>query len=390
MFVELYPHQEEARDKLANGKILWGGVGSGKSLTAAAYYMKVEADADVYVITTAKKRDSLDWENEFAKFGVGKNLDATSAGILTVDSWNNIGKYRDISGAFFIFDEQRLVGSGQWTSAFLRIAKKNRWILLSATPGDTWLDYIPVFCANGFYKNRTQFKRDHVVYSPYSRFPKVERYTGVGHLVRLRNSLLVEMPFTRHTERVEIKVKVDHDAAELRRITKDRWNTRLGRPLKDVGELFSESRRLVNSTPSRLQAIKDIWAQHGRLIVFYNFDYELELLRSLADITTVHEWNGHLHQEVPKTDKWIYLVQWTAGAEGWNCIETNAMAFWSLTYSYKQWHQGHGRTDRLNTPHKRLFYYTLLSNSWIDLSILKALREKRNFNERSFMSDFTT
>ena len=390
MFVELYPHQEEARDKLANGKILWGGVGSGKSLTAVAYYMKVEADADVIVITTAKKRDSLDWETEFAKAGVGTSPDATVAGVLRVDSWNNIGKYRNTVGAFFIFDEQRLVGSGQWTSVFLRIAKHNRWILLSATPGDTWLDYIPVFCANGFYKNRTEFKREHVVYAPYSRFPKVERYTGVGKLVRLRNSLLVEMPFTRHTERVEIKVKVEHDAAGLRRITKDRWNIRLGRPLRDVGELFSESRRLVNCTQYRLQAIKDIWAQHGRLIVFYNFDYELELLRSLADITTVHEWNGHLHQEVPKTDKWIYLVQWTAGAEGWNCIETNAMAFWSLTYSYKLWHQGHGRTDRLNTPHKRLFYYTLLSNSWIDLSILKSLREKRNFNERSFMSDFTT
>jgi superfamily II DNA or RNA helicase len=390
MFVELYPHQEEARDKLANGKILWGGTGSGKSLTAVAYYMKVEADADVIVITTAKKRDSLDWEREFAKYGVGKTEDSTTAGCLTVDSWNNVGRYRDRVGAFFIFDEQRLVGSGEWTKNFLRIAKANRWILLSATPGDTWFDYVPVFCANGFYKNRTEFKREHVVYAPYTKFPKVERYMGVGKLVRLRNSLLVEMPFTRHTERVETKVKVDYDEKELKTLTKDRWNTRLGRPLRDVGELFSESRRCVNSTQSRLQAIKDIWAQHGRLIVFYNFDYELELLRSLAEITTVHEWNGHLHQEVPKTDKWIYLVQWTAGAEGWNCIETNAMAFWSLTYSYKLWHQGHGRTDRLNTPHKRLFYYTLLSNSWIDLSILKSLREKRNFNERSFMSEFST
>ncbi len=386
MFVELYPHQEEARDKLANGKILWGGVGSGKSLTAVAYYMKVEADADVVVITTAKKRDSFDWEREFAKFGVGKTSDATVAGVLTVDSWNNIGKYRDRVGCFFIFDEQRLVGSGYWSTSFLKIAKANRWILLSATPGDSWLDYVPVFCANGFYKNRTEFKREHVVYAPYSRYPKIERYVGVGRLVRLRNSLLVEMPFTRHTERKNITVKVDHDSAGVRRITKDRWNIRLGRPLKDVAELFSEVRRLVNSTPSRLQAIKDIWAQHGRLIVFYNFNYELEILRSLADITTVREWNGHLHQEVPKTDKWIYLVQWTAGAEGWNCIETDAMCFYSLTYSYKQWHQGHGRTDRLNTPYKVLFYYTLLSNSWIDLAIMDALKQKRNFNEVSVLS----
>lgn len=386
MFVELYPHQEEARDKLASGKILWGGVGSGKSITAVAYYMKVEADADVIVITTAKKRDSLDWEKEFAKFGVGKTRDSSVAGKLTVDSWNNIGKYRDRVGAFFIFDEQRLVGSGQWSSTFIRIAKKNRWILLSATPGDTWLDYIPVFCANGFYKNRTEFKRDHVVYASYTKFPKIERYMHVGKLVRLRNSLLVEMPFTRHTTRESITVKVDYDEAAMKKVMKDRWNIRLGRPLKGVAELFSVLRWVVNSTPSRLQATKDILAQHGRLVVFYNFDYELEALRSLAEITTVREWNGHLHQEVPEGGNWVYLVQWTAGAEGWNCTATDAMVFYSLTYSYKQWHQGHGRIDRLNTPYKRLFYYTLMTNSWLDLAIMESLKHKRNFNEVSVLS----
>ena len=386
MFLELYPHQEEARDKLANGKILWGGVGSGKSLTAVAYYMKVEADADVIVITTAKKRDSLDWEREFAKAGVGKTLDTTVAGILTVDSWNNIGKYRDRVGAFFIFDEQRLVGNGQWSSTFIRIAKRNRWILLSATPGDNWLDYIPVFCANGFYKNRTEFKRDHVLYAPYSKFPKVEGYQGVGKLVRLRNSLLVEMPFTRHTNRVFKTVRVDHDQAALRRVMKDRWHIYEHRPLKGVAELFIVMRRVVNSDPSRLQAVRDLLTRrHPRLIVFYNFDFELEILRSLASITTVHEWNGHKHQEVPETDSWVYLVQWTAGAEGWNCVTTDAMVFYSQTYSYKQWHQGHGRIDRLNTPFKELFYYVLLSNSFVDLAIKKSLDSKQNFNERRFM-----
>lgn len=386
MFVELYPHQEEARDRLASGKILWGGVGSGKSLTAVAYYMKVEADADVIVITTAKKRDSLDWEKEFSKFGIGKTPDATMGGVLTVDSWNNIGKYRDRVGAFFIFDEQRLVGSGQWSSTFIRIAKKNRWILLSATPGDTWLDYIPVFCANGFYRNRTEFKREHVVYASYTKYPKVERYMGVGKLVRLRNSLLVEMPFTRHTTRENITVKVDHDAELLKEVMKKRWNPFESRPLKGVAELFSVLRKVVSSSPSRLQAVKNLLERHGRLIVFYNFNYELDALRSLAEITTVAEWNGHLHQEVPETDSWVYLVQWTAGAEGWNCTATDAMCFYSLTYSYKQWHQGHGRIDRLNTPYKRLFYYTLLSNSWLDLAIMESLRNKRNFNEVSVLS----
>lgn len=384
--VELYPHQQDAVNCLGNGKILCGGVGTGKSLTAAAYYMKVEADADIYVITTAKKRDSLDWEKEFAKFGVGKSRDATVAGgILTVDSWNNINKYREVVGGFFIFDEQRIVGAGAWANSFIRIAKRNRWILLSATPGDTWLDYIPVFIANGFYKNRSEFKRDHVVYASWSKFPKVERYVGVAKLVRLRNQLLVEMPYLRHTTRNSINVRVGYDKILYDRVWKDRWHVYENRPIRDSAELFLVARKVVNSDPSRLEAVKTLMQKHPRLIVFYNFDYELRMLRTLSECgVPVGEWNGHKHEVVPTGEKWVYLVQYVAGAEGWECITTDTTVFYSLTYSYKVWHQGHGRIDRLNTPYNGLFYYTLLSDSPIDRAVMQALKMKKNFNEKSF------
>ena len=462
MAVDLYPHQVKAVNDLDNGKVLWGGVGTGKSITAAAYYMGKEAPRDVYVITTAKKRDSLDWDGEFARFGVGKAKDATVAGVLTVDSWNNIDKYVGVEDAFFIFDEQRLVGSGAWTKAFIKIAKSNRWILLSATPGDTWLDYIPVFVANGFYKNRTEFKREHVVYSTYSKFPKVERYIGTGTLIKLRNQLLVEMPYIRHTVRHTHNILVDHDQVAFDRVLKDRWHVFEDRPIKDVAELFSAMRKVVNGDISRLEQVRCLMEKHPKLIVFYNFNYELELLRGLAgpissssptersgksastpseecldggtsteilgsspmslktensskseqngstashknstpsttrsdsngklggstsDTFQIAEWNGHKHEEIPKTDRWVYLVQYVAGAEGWNCTETDAMVFWSLTYSYKNWHQAHGRIDRLNTPFHELHYYVLQSNSVIDKAVMRSLKDKKNFNEKSF------
>lgn len=434
MEVKLYPHQKKAVDQLHNGSILWGDVGTGKSLTAIAYYIKnyteYGEDLDIYVITTAKKRDSLDWEREAARYGIGKSEDASVKGVLTVDSWNNIGKYVDVERAFFIFDEQRLVGSGSWVKAFTKIAKQNQWILLSATPGDTWLDYIPVFVANGFYKNRTAFLREHVIYNTYSKFPKVDRYVGVSKLVRYRNDLLVHMQYIRHTTRVTEKILVDYDHDLFERVLKKRWHVFEQRPLKGVAELFLVMRKVVNSDSSRMQKLRLLMLKHPRLIVFYNFDYELEMLRNLSKIlfeenlttdssrsmkmssnsrsvhtktsntlasttsssrpsVSIAEWNGHKHQPIPTSDRWIYLVQYQAGAEGWNCTATDAMVFYSLTYSYKFWHQAHGRIDRLNTTFSKLYYYILMSDSLIDRAIWRSLSSKKSFNEARFISELT-
>ena len=361
---ELYPHQREAIEKLSNGNILWGGVGTGKTITALMYYLEKEPDKDLLIITTAKKRDSGDWQNEAASLGITE---------LIVDSWQNVGKYEGITNVLAIWDEQRVVGSGAWVKSFLKIVKNNRWILLSATPGDTWLDYIPVFLGNNFYKNRTEFLREHVVFQPYSKYPKVLRYTGESRLNKYKNQLLVEMPYEMHTTRASKNILVAHDEVLLKKVVKDRWHVYEERPLRDVAELFLVMRKVVNSSPARLAAVKDLMQIHPKLIVFYNFNYELESLRSLASSTSIAEWNGHKHEEIPDTDSWVYLVQYQAGAEGWNCIDTDAMVFYSLTYSYKLFHQAHGSIDRLNTAFLNLKYYTLISDSMIDKAISKAL-----------------
>lgn len=330
------------------------------------------------MITTAKKRDSLDWNREFARFGVGSTQDATVAGVLVVDSWNNIHKYEDVSGAFFIFDEQRLVGSGGWVKSFLRIARSNSWILLSATPGDSWMDYIPVFIANGFVKNRTAFKANHVIYKSYTKFPAVERFVNVGRLVRWRNQIVVKMPYERHTRRQTITIPVDHDVEKMRLVMKKRWNPYKNQPIKNSGEMFSLMRKVANTHPSRLEVLKEKIKKHPRLIVFYNFDYELEALRTLEGVQ-IAEWNGHKHEQIPETDSWIYLVQYTAGAEGWECITTNATFFYSQNSSYKVVEQAYGRIDRMNTPFGNLFYYILMSSAWIDGRLRAAFEEKRDF-----------
>jgi hypothetical protein len=382
--MDLRPHQEKALEGLSDGKILWGPVGSGKSRVAVAYYEKQHWGRDIYVITTAKKRDSADWEGEFAQIVIGKELDATVGGVLTVDSWNNLEKYKDVKNEFFIFDEQRLVGSGKWVKAFLKIARHNRWILLSATPGDTWLDYIPVFVANGFYKNRTQFKLEHVVYAPYAKFPKVSRYLNEAKLNKHRNEILVHMLYKKHTTRHPITKFVSHNELLLQNVIKNRWHIYKNKPIRDVAELFQVMRRVVNSDPSRLRAIRELLEEHEKMIIFYNFDYELEILRTLQNETTVAEWNGHKHEEIPTTNRWVYLVQYVAGSESWNCIETDTILFYSLTYSFKNWEQAHGRIDRLNVPFLDLYYFTLRSKAIIDTAIWQSLKAKKSFNVSSF------
>lgn len=379
MTPDLKPHQLAALNELENGSILWGGVGSGKSRVAMAYYMQENFDMNVYVITSAKKRDSKDWEGEAAKWVVGKDMSSTRAGALTVDSWNNIARYALVENGFFIFDEQRLVGKGKWVKAFLKIARHNRWILLSATPGDTWMDYIPVFVANGFYKNRTEFIQDHVVYTPHVKFPKVQRYLGEQKLERLRNQILVHMPYVKETRRFAKTVVVDYDKELMETVIKQRWHPYEERPIRDIGELCLVMRRVANSHPSRLKALRELLRQHDRLIVFYNHNHELETLRGLESLLPVAEWNGHRHQELPDTEKWAYLCQYAAASEAWNCITTDAMAFYSLTYSYKQWEQAHGRIDRMNTPYTNLYYYAFRSKAWIDQMIWSSLKAKKTF-----------
>ena len=384
---------------MQNGCILCGGVGSGKSITALSYYyiqqggsidpfkhMKYKPKPkDLYIITTARKRDTLEWEKELIPFLLSTHPDKnkTYGNKVVVDSWNNIKKYADIKDSFFIFDEQRVVGSGTWVKAFLKICKVNDWILLSATPGDTWQDYIPVFVANGFYKNRSEFCREHVIYSRFAKFPKIEGYMNTGRLIRLRNKILVDMDFERKTVSHHEDVFVKYDISKYKDAIRTRWDPYKDEPIQQASGLCYVLRRIVNEDPSRQTALLELYEKHSKMIIFYNFDYELDILKGLyyGQDVEIAEWNGHKHQEVPCSDKWVYLVQYTAGAEGWNCIRTDTIVFFSQNYSYKIMQQSAGRIDRLNTPYSDLYYYHLRSRSGIDLAISKALKDKKKFNE---------
>lgn len=408
----LRDYQMDAVNNMSNGCILNGGVGSGKSRTGLYYYFKEQGGKiskneyvpmknpkDLYIITTAMKRDSLEWEGELANFIL--STDSKKNGInkcvnIVVDSWNNIKKYSKIYGAFFIFDEDRVTGSGSWVKAFLKIARRNNWIILSATPGDTWEQYIPVFVANGFYKNKTEFINEHVIYSRFTKYPKIDRYIGTKKLERFRDQILIDMDFKRNVNHHDIDIFVKYDIIKYKNVLKNRWDPYKNEPIQQAAGLCYILRRIVNEDESRVTALLEILDANPKVIIFYNFDYELELLQHALqsyneveecdklETFEVAEWNGHAHQPVPNSKRWVYLVQYSAGCEGWNCIKTDTIIFFSQNYSYKVMSQAAGRIDRMNTPYKDLYYYHLKSRSGIDLAISKALSQKKKFNERKW------
>ena len=401
----LYDHQREALDRMRNGCILCGGVGSGKSRTALAYYYicnggKKEVltggdyypmndpPKDLYIITTARKRDTLEWEDELSHFLLSTDGKVNIyANKVVVDSWNNIKKYADAKNSFFIFDEQRVIGNGTWVKAFLKIAKENEWILLSATPGDTWMDYIPVFIANGYYRNRTDFIRQHVVYSRSSKYPKVDHFLNTGKLIQLKRRLLVTMEFERPTVSHNIDVLCSYDISKYKETQRTRWDSYKGEPVENAAYLCYIFRRIVNEDESRIEHVREIVQERKKVIIFYTFDYERDLLKKAkyGKGYQIAEWNGHKHEPIPDGDKWVYLVQYTAGAEGWNCISTDTIIFYSQSYSYKIMVQAKGRIDRLNTPFKDLHYYYLKSKAPIDIAIARAIKNKKQFNETQFI-----
>lgn len=404
MGIKLYPHQVDALKKMKNGCILCGGVGSGKSITSLAYYYLQQGGdpnslidgeyfpmgdppKDLYIITTARKRDTLEWDGELTPFLMSRDERVSLyKNKVVIDSWNNIKKYANVYGAFFIFDEQKVIGSGAWVKAFLKIVKKNKWVILSATPGDTWQDYIPVFIANGFYKNRGNFSSNHIVYNRFTSYPKIDKYINTGELIRHRNEILVTMNFKRETVSHYEDIYTQYDFRKYKQVNAERWNPYNNEPIINATQLCYILRKVINSDESRQLAVLELFEKHPKVIIFYNFNYELDILKNLAygPNVNVAEWNGRAHDPLPKSKSWVYLVQYAAGCEGWNCIETNAIIFYSQNYSYKMMVQAAGRIDRLNTKFYDLYYYNLQSKAPIDLAIKKALKEKKSFNANNY------
>lgn len=246
-----------------------------------------------------------------------------------------------------------------------------------------------VFIANGFYRNKSEFEYYHIVYNPRTTFPQVLQYINVELLIQHRDELLVDMDFKRKTTSHHEEIAVRYDGELITQVIKTRQNLE-GEPIENAAQFCSVLRQITFSDESRVVALLELIEKHPTAIIFYNYDFELDILKSIdyGDDIEIAEWNGHKHEPVPTSSKWVYLVNYAAGAEGWNCITTDTIIFYSQNYSWRIMNQAQGRIDRLNTPYMNLWYYHLVSRSPIDRAITRALKAKGKFNEGRFYESF--
>lgn len=398
---KIKPYQQDAVDRMHNGCLLNTGTGSGKSFMSILYYWTKVCDGvytddefkpmknprPLLIITTPKKRDEKEWDKDLAPFLLSSddNLNSWSdVAKVTIDSWNNIKKYVNYIGHFVIFDENCLASWGTWTKSFLKIAKKNRWILLTATSGDSWTDWLPVFIANGYFKNKTEFRNNHVEYNPYTRYPSIKAYHNVGKLIKYRNEIVVKVKVPHDAIQIHKDILCEYDSDAEKMCLRKRWNPFEDRPLRDATEMAVVMRRIAFSDVSRIETVYKLHTEkHPRIIIFYDYNFELDALIEMCEEYGFNyaQWNGHKHESIPDTNHWLYLVQYTAGNSAWNCTTCSTMIFFNNNYSYKKMTQAAGRIDRMNTPFKELYYYHLTSNSFIDKRIKSSLKQKKDFNE---------
>lgn len=384
MAVTFKDYQKRAINQMHNGCILCGGVGAGKSLTSLGYIDKVYPSGTVYIITPARKRNTGEWFDDIRK----NDMDETR---FVVDSWNNLSKYKDVKDAFFLFDEQKVSGKGTWAKSLIRIAKSNQWILLSATPGDTYDDYATVLIANGFVRNRTTWYDEYCVTKSQPFFHIVD-HKNKDVIDMMIRRIFIKMDYQSDKKRIERVIPIQaRSAGEEKEILMTHKAPGAQMPFTTFAAAIAYVRMNCYDKSKKTEALRKIIEKHKKIIVFYNFLSEkLEIERAAIDANvTINFYNGQRHDPIPDTDEWVYGVQYNSGAEAWNCITTNAMVFYSPNYSYKTMEQAHGRIDRVNSPYECLYYYMLLNELNIDNKVMNALSSKKDFNEKMLEEERT-
>ena len=136
----------------------------------------------------------------------------------------------------------------------------------------------------------------------------------------------------------------------------------------------------------KLEAFKDlIDSTEDRLIVFYNFNEELQKMAELVEDRSISIVNGATKDltAYEEHSNSITFVQYQAGAKGLNLQKANKIIYFTLTQSCEDWMQSKKRIHRMGQE-KTCFYYYLMCKKSVEEEILKALESGRDYTDNLF------
>lgn len=142
----------------------------------------------------------------------------------------------------------------------------------------------------------------------------------------------------------------------------------------------------------KLDAVQDlIQSTNDRIIIFYNFNVELEALKRICSELDrpVSEVNGNVKDLIAyetRSDS-VTLVQYQAGSMGLNLQKSNKIIYFTLTDRSDLFEQSKKRIHRIG-QYRPCFYYTMICKGSVEESVHNTLQKRMDYTDELFAEEF--
>ena len=126
-----------------------------------------------------------------------------------------------------------------------------------------------------------------------------------------------------------------------------------------------------------------------RVIIFYNFNTELEALRKVLFDRPISIVNGQVKdlKEYENNDNSVTLIQYQAGAMGLNLQKANRIIYFSLPERSELFEQSKARICRIGQE-KQCYYHIMMCHKSVEEKIYECLLMRKDYTDELFRKEF--
>ena len=126
-----------------------------------------------------------------------------------------------------------------------------------------------------------------------------------------------------------------------------------------------------------------------RVIIFYNFNTELEVLRKVLFDRPISIVNGQVKdlKEYENNDNSVTLIQYQAGAMGLNLQKANRIIYFSLPERSELFEQSKARICRIGQE-KQCYYHIMMCHKSVEEKIYECLLMRKDYTDELFRKEF--